>query len=96
MLVAFFARHANVAARTRQLLEYWFWRATLSFKMQGDFSSIRSLFKRAVIADEHESSQQLLEAVPVYAGHLETQPDPTLKSAVGQILALVMLEAEPP
>ncbi len=95
VLVAFFARHANVAARTRQLLEYWFWRATLSFRMKGDFSSIRNLYKRAVIMDEHESSQMLLEAVPAYAGNLETQPDPTLKSAVGQILALVMIEAGP-
>ena len=95
VLVAFFARHRDVTARTRQLLEYWFWRATLSFKMQGDFSSIRNLYRRAVIEDEHESSQKLIEAVPVYAGNLETQPDPTLKSAVGQILALVMLEKQP-
>lgn len=95
VLVAFFAQHANVVPRTRQLLEYWFWRATLSFKMQGDFSSIRNLYKRAVIADEHEASQKLLEAVPVYVGDLATQPDPTLKSAVGQILALVMIDAKP-
>lgn len=95
VLVAFFARHPNVVPRTRQLLEYWFWRATLSFKMQGDSSSIRNLYKRAVIADEHESSQRLLEAVPVSVGDVATQPAPTLKSAAGQIFALVMIDAKP-
>lgn len=95
VLVAFFARHPAVSPRTRQLLDYWFWRATLSFKMQGDFSTIRALYQRAVIADEHEAAQKLLESVPVYAGHFDEDQTPTLKSAIGKLLALVLIAAGP-
>ena len=45
VLVAFFGSHPSVLPRNRQLLGFWFWRATFTFRMGGDFSVIRRLFR---------------------------------------------------
>lgn len=95
VLVAFFARHREVSARNRQLLDFWFWRATLSFKLKGDFTSIRDLYARAVKDDEHEAVQALLAAVPNGFSGLDSQASFTLGSAAGKVLVLLLLSRGP-
>ncbi|MBI5480644.1 MAG: DUF262 domain-containing protein [Deltaproteobacteria bacterium] len=95
VLVAFFARHSGVTQRTRELLEIWFWRATLSFELKGDFSSIRDLYERAVLRDEHEAAQALLQAVPDSPGRRGGKSHRTLKNAAGKALALMLMSNGP-
>ncbi len=94
VLVAFFGAHPTVVARNRQLLAYWFWRATFGFQMGGDFSAIRRLYKLATIADESTAVQALLGDAREFR-FPTFEPMPTLRSAEGKALALSLLHSKP-
>lgn len=95
VLVAFFARHRDVAARNRKLLELWFWRGTLSLKLQGDFTSIRDLYSKAVIDDEHVAVQELLSAAPLSFLGIDPQGSFASRSAAGKLVILTLLAQGP-
>jgi Protein of unknown function DUF262 len=95
VLVAFFGAHPSVAARNRQLLGYWFWRATFTFRMGGDFSVIRRLFALATRPDESTAVQALLEDVGNEMRFPSFDRAPTLRSAEGKALALFLIHNKP-
>lgn len=95
VLVAFFGSHASVLPRNRQLLGFWFWRATFSFRMGGDFSVIRRLYRLATMRDESAAVQALLDDAGGEQRFPPFDPPPTLRSAEGKVVALLLLEAAP-
>lgn len=95
VLVAFFGRHQEVLPRNRQLLGYWFWRATFTFRMAGDFSVIRRLFSLASQEDESSAVQALLADVGTEMRFPAFDPPPTLRSAEGKTLALALINRGP-
>jgi len=95
VLVAFFGAHPSVLPRNRQLLGYWFWRATFSFRMGGEFSVIRRLYKLATIIDESAAVQALLEDAGGENRFPSFDPPPGLRSAEGKVFALFLVDAGP-
>jgi len=95
VLVAFFGSHRDVLPRNRQLLGFWFWRATFTFRMGGDFSVIRRLFSLATLEDQSEAVQALLADVGTASRPPPFDPPPTLKSAEGKTLALFLADLGP-
>jgi hypothetical protein len=95
VLIAFLAKHSNVTPRTRVLLEYWFWRATLSFSMKGEFGTIRDLYDRATSDNEHEAMQRLLQAVPDSPERLALDDATTWKTAAARVIGLILVSAGP-
>jgi hypothetical protein len=97
VLAAFFARHGTARPRNRYLLGLWFWRSTLTFAMHGDFSTIRSLYRRAVEGSEDEAVQALLHAEVLQGWTPPRLPAPgaTLRSAEGKVVTLVLIAQRP-
>ncbi len=95
VLLAFFGKHRDVLPRNRQLLGYWFWRATFTFRMAGDFSVIRRLFALATTEDQSEAVQSLLADIGSEMRLPAFEPPPSLRSAEGRILALELIGLGP-
>ena len=95
VLVSFFGARGAVLPRNRQLLGYWFWRTTFTFRMGADFSDARRIYRFARIKDESEAVQALLNDVGRELRFPPFDPPPTLRSAEGKALALWLLHLRP-
>lgn len=90
VLVAFFGRHRTPQKRNTQLLGYWFWRAVFTFRMGGDFSTIRQLFENATRPNESQAVQALLADVGDES-RLLVAAQSGLRSAEGKVVALFLI-----
>ncbi len=95
VLVSFFGAHPAPLPRNRQLLGFWFWRATFTFRMGGDFSVIRRLYRSATLDDESVAVQALLDDVGDDVRLPSFSQPQTLRSAEGKVIALALLGLAP-
>lgn len=95
VLVAYFGKHREVLPRNRQLLGYWFWRATFTLRTMSGRSEVSRLLRLATLENQSAAVTGLLQDIGNEKGFARLELRAGIRTTEGKLLALTLADRGP-